>query len=190
MLVVGRMGLKAHAGVVGDGGQQAGVAGQRQVVHMHRREFHAGLHDQPADLADVGECRHVGVERGARGGGRGGRDVAVVIGAGTAGGRHLGAHHIQQAGVQRRTGAGQRGGAGHRHRVGQLRGFARAAFGAVEVDLGEARLHIVGHHDLRLGHRLIGGQLAPGLRPQMIAAEHDPGAVAARSPPPDPGQSR
>ena len=45
------------------------------------------------------------------------------------------------------------------------------------MDLGKPGGGIIGHHDPGLVHRLCGGQFAPGLGTQMIAAKQDTGAV-------------
>ena len=175
------MRLKADAIVMADRGAQAGVAGERQVMHGHGCKFDTGLHDETADVADVGKGRHMRVERSARGLRRGGGDIGVVIVARTAGGRDFGADDIEEIGVCGVTAdAPKVGGAGHGDAVVELGGLSCAAFGAVEVDLGEAGLHIVAHEEARLGHCLIGGEAAPDLWPEVIAAKDDAGAVGFR----------
>ena len=75
--------------------------------------------------------------------------------------------------------SGETRGAFGRQRVGQGRRFAEAAHRRVEVELRKARTRIGGDHGLRLLHRLDGRQGAPGVRPEMVAAENQPPGIEA-----------
>jgi hypothetical protein len=102
--------------------------------------------------------------------------VAVVGGARAAGGRDFGAddeEEFARVGGVFQGGGGQGGGAGSGDFVGELRGFSGAAFGAVEVDLGEACGGVVGDHTVGFGHGVGGKEFAPGLRAKVVAAEED-----------------
>ena len=177
-LVVGRMGLQHDALVVGRRPRAGPGRGPGEAVDLHGAELHARLDHEPADPAEAAEGVHVGVERGAGGLGARGRD-AVLAGAGAAGGRDLGADDEEEAVGGDRLGrrAGERGGAGDGLVVGQLGGLARAALGAVEVDLGEAGLGIGADHGVGLGHGLLRREVPPGLGAEVVAAEDDRRAV-------------
>ena len=182
-LVVGRVRLEHQARILLDHPAERARLLRHVIDDVAMIEFDARLHHDRDDAiprigqSGRGENLPVRLDRRARRVGRRHRNRIEFLG-GAARHRHLGADHID-----RRLAAGFRMGAlgdraeprrALRHRrVRQRRRIAGAGHRAIEMDLAKARAHIVRDHHLGPLHRLVGRQVLPGVRPEMIAAEHD-----------------
>ncbi|SCE19178.1 hypothetical protein GA0115246_112253 [Streptomyces sp. SolWspMP-sol7th] len=181
-LVVGRVGLEDHAGLLVEDVPQLPGALPAVVGDVPLAELDARLDDERHDAfprraePGGGEGRTVRLQGlPGRGGGSGRYAVEGVVGA--ARHRDLGADDVAHAARLRARGLLGDPDEAHRppghHGIGEREALPGAGEAAVEVDLGEARRDIGADQVVRLGHGLPLGAVAPAVGAEVVAAEHD-----------------
>ena len=184
-LVVGRVRLEDQARLRFDeGAQRAGllrpVVDDLVVVELDPRLHHHRDHPRPGRV-QAGRGEGLAVQRQRRAGclGRGHRQFVQVL-VRAARHRHLGADDVdRRLAAVGRFAPGLLGRQAQPHRAGRDLGLGQrhrvvgAGHGAVHVDLAEAGGDVLRHHHLGLGHRLRRGQAAPGVGPEVVAAQHE-----------------
>ena len=184
-LKVGRMGLEHDARNVQHGRAQRRRF--RRVVGEHLGVAHVdpGLNHERDDFADrlgdpsLREGRTMELERSPRGFGSGHRQRVERLRLAARNG-NLGPDNIDEVppgGGFLRDGAEVRRAFGDRSF--RQAAIVRAAHARVEMNLGEAGFDIGPHHVARFAQRFVRRPALPGIGPEMIAAEDDPGEVDA-----------
>ena len=186
-LVIGGMRFKDGVReVVGDGGQRGGAFGA-VVFNAVMVKFNAGLDDERdnpcPDILTEAVCGE-GVFMHGVGGARRiwcGRGNAVERFFRPARYGHFGTDDVNERHRAGHGGAGvfgdaaEAGGAFGDGGVRQRHQVARAAHAAIEVDFFVTGLDVMADEFLAVGHRLIGGQVLPAVRAEVVAAENGVG---------------
>ena len=189
-LVIGGVCFEHDARLLFDEGRQVRGGGRVVVVHAAVVEIHAGLHHHRdhalpgGQQVRGGKCFAVDGQGGGRGRRR--RHLQATGQRGlTAGNRHFGADHVDRR-RQPVLGSGalgnprQFGRARRDDGVRQRRGVIGAGHAAVQVDLVETGGHIGGDQLAGVGHCGRCGAFLPGIRTEVVAAEHQPLGREAR----------